>query len=301
MRTIESKDISVVVQGPIYGSESDPENLQYTKICIESLRHLFPKSEIILSTWNDVDQNWIKYDKLVVNEEPPMIEQAVTKRKDVNYNGNRLICSTANGIKATTRDYVLKVRSDVMFTSSHFLEAINLYPARDSDYQISENRIVIPELLTSVKLFSINDWVSFGTHQDMLKLWNIPYMKKLILISDKQELFMNNEQYLCTNFLKSHPYFSPYNQDILEKLYANNFLILNSTSFSFKRLKPFPYHITKYFNFTTHYDWKHLYKAHCLHKNTINYLQLIRPTVFALGKFKASLNNIIKTSRYATD
>lgn len=301
MSTIESKNISIVVQGPIYGRESDPENLQFTKICVESLRNLFPKSEIILSTWNDVSQNWIKYDRLVVNEEPPLIEKAVTKRKDVNYNGNRLICSTANGVKATTRDYVLKVRSDVMFTSNHFLEEINLYPARDSDYQISEHRIVIPELLTSLKLFSINDWVSFGARQDMLKLWEVPYMHKFILLSEKEDLFMSNEQYICSHFLKSHPLFSLNNQEILERLFVNNFLILNATSFSFRRLKPFPFSITRYLNWTSHYDWKCLYKTYCLRKETVNYLQLIRPTVFALGRFKASLKNIIKIGRYATD
>lgn len=292
MQTIDSKDISIVVQGPVIGKRTDPEKLQLTKICVESLRAIFPHSEIILSTWSEVSSQWIKYDKIVVNEEPPPIDRVITSRKDINYNGNRLICTTANGIRASSRDYVLKVRSDVMFTNSLFLESLSRYPARDSEYQISESRIVIPELLTSVNLFSINDWVSFGTHRDMLRLWNIPYMQKFVSISD--ELFMNNEQYVCYNFLKSHPLFSLQNQEVIDRLYANNFIILNSTSFSFKRLKPFPYSITRYFRWTTHYDWKCLYKTHSLHRKVVNYRSLIRPTVLAMGETKSIIQNVFK-------
>jgi hypothetical protein len=107
MKNIDSKDISIVVQGPVIGKESDPSSFQLTKICVESLRQLFPKSEIILSTWSEISQHWIKYDKLIINEEPPEIERITTTKTDVNYNGNRLICTTANGIRASTRDYVL--------------------------------------------------------------------------------------------------------------------------------------------------------------------------------------------------
>lgn len=138
MSVISSKNLSIVVQGPVIGKTSDPASQQFTRICVESLRTYFPHSEIVLSTWNEVDSRWIKFDKLIVNEEPPPIERIVTTQKDINYNGNRLICSTANGIKATTRDYVLKVRSDVMFTSGSFLEFFSRYNARDSSYQISE-------------------------------------------------------------------------------------------------------------------------------------------------------------------
>lgn len=296
MATVDSKNLSIVVQGPVIGKEADPVEQQFTKICVESLRVHFPHSEIILSTWSEVNSHWIKFDKLIVNDEPPPIERITTARKDINYNGNRLICTTANGIKAATRDYVLKVRSDVMFTSNRFLDALSRYPARDGAYQISEHRIVIPELLTSVNLFSINDWVSFGTRSDMLKLWDIPYMQKFIPISE--DLFMNNEQYVCYNFLMKHPLFSLKSLqdcDLIERLFANNFLILNTRSYSFERLKPFPYSITRYFHWTTAYEWKCLYKKYCLHQSEINYRNLIRPTVFKLGEFKSYLRNISGT------
>ena len=295
MKNIDSEDISIVVQGPVIGKESDPPSFQLTKICVESLRQLFPKSEIILSTWSEISQHWIKYDKLIINEEPPEIERITTTRKDVNYNGNRLICTTANGIRASTRDYVLKVRSDIMFTSSVFLESFTSYIARDSSFQVSEHRIIIPELLTSVNLFSINDWVSFGTRHDMLKLWDIPFMQKLLPISN--DLFMNNEQYICYNFLKTHPLFSIDDQEVLERLFANNFVILNANSFSFQRLKPFHFSITTYYGWTTHYDWKCLYKAHSLHCRTINYRNFIRPAIMLMGKTKSILRNAFKLNR----
>ncbi len=110
---IDSKEISVVIQGPVHGAEHDLPELQWTKIAADSVRHYLPKSEIILSTWQEVDPKFIKYDKLVVNVEPPTIKNLPP---NINPNLNRLICTTANGIKASSREYVLKMRSDMSLT-----------------------------------------------------------------------------------------------------------------------------------------------------------------------------------------
>lgn len=108
---------------------------------------------------------------------------------------------------------------------------------------------------------------------------------------------MNNEQYICYNFLKQHPLFSLKSQETMEKFFANNFLILNSSSYSFQRLKPFPYSVTQYARWTSHYDWVCLYRTHCLHKKAINYYDLVRPTIFALGRFKNFLRNSFKQTQ----
>jgi hypothetical protein len=115
---IDSKEISVVIQGPVYGTEHDPPDMQWTKLAADSIRHHLPKAEIILSTWQEVDSKFITYDKLIVNTEPPPIKNLPS---DVNPNLNRLICTTANGIKASTREYVLKIRSDMSLAGTSFL------------------------------------------------------------------------------------------------------------------------------------------------------------------------------------
>ena len=115
---IDSKEISVVIQGPVHGTEHDPPDMQWTKLAADSIRHHLPKAEIILSTWQEVDSKFITYDKLIVNTEPPPIKNLPS---DVNPNLNRLICTTANGIKASTREYVLKIRSDMSLAGTSFL------------------------------------------------------------------------------------------------------------------------------------------------------------------------------------
>ena len=51
---IDSKDISVIVQGPI--------NKKETPKCLKSIRKFLPEAEIILSTWQGTDISNLDYD-----------------------------------------------------------------------------------------------------------------------------------------------------------------------------------------------------------------------------------------------
>ena len=59
---ITSRDISVVVQGPIHKTR--------TKKCLQSIRKNLPAAEIILSTWQNSSVNGMDFDILVANEDP---------------------------------------------------------------------------------------------------------------------------------------------------------------------------------------------------------------------------------------
>lgn len=57
INAIDTKDISVVVQGPI--------DEELTILCLNSVRKYLPDSEIILSTWKNSNIKNLDYDILV--------------------------------------------------------------------------------------------------------------------------------------------------------------------------------------------------------------------------------------------
>ena len=74
---IDSKDISVVVQGAVNKNE--------TPKCLKSIRKFLPNAEIILSTWEGSDTKNLDYDILVLNKDPkaePIKE--IEKKKNNN-------------------------------------------------------------------------------------------------------------------------------------------------------------------------------------------------------------------------
>lgn len=48
--TINPRDISIVVQGPIAGLPGDEPQKRYTNLCLESIRRTLPGATIILAT-----------------------------------------------------------------------------------------------------------------------------------------------------------------------------------------------------------------------------------------------------------
>jgi len=66
---IDSIDISVIMQGPVYGNKNDIEEKQITKRCCIRVKELLPKCELILSTWEDTDTSNIDVDKIIFNKE----------------------------------------------------------------------------------------------------------------------------------------------------------------------------------------------------------------------------------------
>ena len=71
---IDSKDISVIVQGHVKGLSTDPYEERWTYFSLESIRRYLSESEIILSTFKDCDVRDMPYDILVQSDDPGFLD-----------------------------------------------------------------------------------------------------------------------------------------------------------------------------------------------------------------------------------
>ena len=264
---INDTDISIVVQGPIIEESSYYITKETTKLVCARLRDLFPKSEIILSVKEGTAVAGITHDKVVFTEDPGATWFDLDDPEFTN-SCNRMIVSTKAGIKAATRKYVLKIRSDLFVLSTSFLEYFYKFPHFDAEYKFVKNRIIAfciftvkahkgPEF-TVKRPYHIGDWAYFGYKEDMLNLYDIPLTKEpefsqwfLHRKRDHQEIFarrlwkMPPEQYVTSCFFKKfvninfehNADISNGNELLSEQLIANNFLVLDQHQFALVSLK----------------------------------------------------------------
>ncbi|MBD8495217.1 WavE lipopolysaccharide synthesis [Pseudomonas syringae] len=180
---IDSKSISVVIQGPLYRA-SGPERSILT--CIASIRRHLPCAEIIVSTWRDEDITEIDADGIVLLDDPGGLFDCSGNQ----INTNRMLHSTAKGIQAANRPYVMKLRADHRLTSAAL--AVIGRPIAD-DGQASR-LFNTPITITTLyirnpervpMLFHLSDLVQFGTREAMLDLWQQPLIQQQDLLNDK--------------------------------------------------------------------------------------------------------------------
>lgn len=120
---ISSKELSIVVQGPIYDVL---ESGGSTNECLLQLRENFPYSQIILSTWEteNVSPSLVKIvDKIVLNKDPGDETPPPAKRLNIN----RQILSTNAALDFVNRAFVLKTRTDILIKSEAVLQYFNQY------------------------------------------------------------------------------------------------------------------------------------------------------------------------------
>lgn len=181
---ISSKDISVVIQGPVDWNIYSPFKKGVTASLAMQIRKLLPEAEIIFSTWEGQKYDSIEYDTLIINEDPGA--QGVWPSY-VPSNVNRQIVSSKSGILAATRKYCLKIRSDMVLKSTKFIDFFEkAQKIPDSKLKVFSNPIVtnnfssrdtksVLEKLPSHPLpFHPSDHISFGLTTDVLYLWDIP-------------------------------------------------------------------------------------------------------------------------------
>lgn len=173
MVMIESKEISIIVQGAIDKKE--------TLKCLKSIKKVLPEAEIILSTWEGSNISNLAglYDILVLNEDPGAQILEVYKNKPFYNNINRQLFSTKEGLKRASRKYAMKLRSDLILTNDDFLQYFDKFQCRIDDYKLFERKILVPTLFTrytikSGKLcervlipFHVSDWWFFGLKKDL--------------------------------------------------------------------------------------------------------------------------------------
>lgn len=208
---IQYSDISVVIQGPFSNT---------TDKLIKSIIEGMPGIEIVLSTWDNtvssLSLDSLPKIKLILSEDPGSTKDALNEEKSNNM--NRQIISTYRGIKATTRKYVLKIRTDAEFKHDGFIKPLEFY---------GDSYLVIPSSVSSnlefyEYPFLLSDISVFGRRDLVETLWNIdisdPSNARLSSMSstvDELKIdaeyklslpYYGSEQYLWINYWNKQQY-----------------------------------------------------------------------------------------------
>ena len=167
--SLNGENLSIIVQGPILKNS--------TKQALESLTKHFPKSKLILSTWEGADTSNLVYDKLILNEDPGASGELKIGQAN---NVNRIIKSTLSGILNADSDYVLKLRSDMIATDNSILDFYNkIPPVLDNKFKLFSSRVLVSTFYTPNNFlipfpYHVSDWMYLGKKKDLEYLFDIP-------------------------------------------------------------------------------------------------------------------------------
>lgn len=274
---IDTKDISIVVQGEIHE--------QFTPAVITSLRKSFPEAEIILSTWEGSNTDPFDVDKCCFSVDPGAV--LADEKSQTKNNINRQLISTQAGLKLATRSYILKTRTDIVFHNADFLFWFKKYDVIPSLY--FENRLLICNYCTrNPRVFPAclhpSDWIVFGNQADVKK-----YYQHLPLMTDEEgtwfrshskgTAFLKNyicrftpEQHIFIYFLRGLSDFEctcyyDCNPDLValtEKSFAECFVVLDyqrQLPISFLKYNPNRYRDR--YTLISFWRWQALYRHYC--------------------------------------
>jgi hypothetical protein len=280
---------SVIVQGKVFGSPGDPEGEQVTMKCIESVRRVLPKAEVILSTWEGTDVSHLQADKIVFCKDPGAIPYSDLNPKYLN-NTNRQIVSTYNGLLAATQKYAIKLRGDCQLLDTSFLNFFKPY-ARTAKYKFFKERVIIPTLYSRnprriAQLIHPSDIYQVGLLEDLLKIWSIPlqpepYITRAIpsnkvilndaLVGSNFRMKFGPEQYIWYSVARQHgvdfelKHFShlPVSKIVdSEWSIINNFVIADASDIGL--VLPVKMQTLKVKDLYSHDEWRKLYERYCV-------------------------------------
>ena len=252
MRSINNKDITVVVQGQIVGKKDGDLKTQHTSISLKSIRKHLPGATIVLSTWQGSDVEGLDYDILVENIDPGM-----NMMGEYLSNCFRQVVSTKNGLDICKTKYALKIRSDIEIQSTNFIDLFELYGQIpfDEQYKILNQRVVIMTTCNPhrrYKLpFTASDWFYFGVTEDLINIFDIDLVERHEYVLNKagdRYLATNPyypEQYMWTQFIRKHQDISfthsedtsHNNIELSERYFANNTIMLSARQIKMTCLK----------------------------------------------------------------
>jgi hypothetical protein len=248
---IDSKDISVVVQGAI--------KKELTPNCLKSIRKYLPKAEIILSTWDGSDVSGLYYDILVLNKDPGGVKHdfAIYNATRSMNNFNRQLVSIQNGIEKANRNYILKLRTDLEITNAKFLNYWDEFSCRNEQYKLFNHRVLCSCLYSRENScqsgtgypipFHPSDFWFFGEAQDIKDYfqncplqtkeeggnWSFKYPTRVPYFTPLWRYAP--EQTFCINFVKQHypdlqfedwSDWNSENIDLSNNIIYNNFVFL---------------------------------------------------------------------------
>jgi hypothetical protein len=291
--SVASRDISVVVQGPVVGTSRDPEDRRQTRRCLASVRAFLPDAEIILSTWRGSDVAGLAFDVLVENDDPGAV-----RYEDLPHilnNVNRQILTSWRGLQVASRPYALKLRSDMEMRHLGFLSYFGRFPERCA-WSFLRGKVVSSTLYARIPglvfewPYHPGDWFFFGETDDVRSIWQIPLAAEPDLTrwfndrprpandaSPQSMLRYTPEQFIWLSFLRKHRDVAcAYQWDLTdeailgtEQSFAGNLILVSPDRAGLVLPKyPTPSSLAAWAEGPatcySHALWKHLYFKHCL-------------------------------------
>lgn len=189
---IEDRDITAVIQGPLYLDEhtKGADIIQ----CIKCIKNVLPGSQIIISTWMNEKKHHKKLmpivDKIIYSEQPSAILSY-----DVPNNVKRQIVSSKAGLSKVKTKYSLKLRANTLLKE------------KSEFFANPGNKINIPALVSdpvySFSLFGLPDFLQFGKTDRIRTFWDVD-------ISDEDEFLNSAYQSIFDIYSFPHSFkFSP--------------------------------------------------------------------------------------------
>lgn len=204
IQEIRDEDITFVVHGAIIDL-GRPFERQFTRICIDSIKKLYPSSKIILSTWLDYDPKYIdtfEVDKAVFSCDPGGLtinsSNSFSKASNVMVsNVNRHIKSSLAGLKEVKTNFACCIRSDLEFINNNLIKNYIKYKAHvkpdifDMPIAVESNgtKKARSFFATNAFLLHVCDFAYFGTTKDLVNLFEIP------LESEKNMIYFLENSY----------------------------------------------------------------------------------------------------------
>jgi hypothetical protein len=160
---------AIVIQGPIITKNN------FTLETIRLYKYFFSGSVIVLSTWDDVNEEVIKR----FNEEKISVILNKKPESPGQQNINYQIISSRSGVEKAAEmgcEYVLKTRTDQRIYNPNTLEffrsMLKNFPININSCQ-QKARIIGVSLNTfKYRLYGLSDTTIFGSIDDMLLYWN---------------------------------------------------------------------------------------------------------------------------------
>lgn len=255
--------LSFVFQGKIHSKNCVDLRLIAN---LKEVRKIYPKSEIILSTWKVSEETKVILEKLldklniilVFSNDPGPL---VLKDKKVRWvtNINRMIISSLNGIKCSSREYVVKLRTDSFFYNRNLASILSKKNLIEKKFLRSKNSSLFSERMINCNLFARHsrsykpflfhpgDIMLLGRRQDLIDLFDLPLAdNKIFEVIFRFPIFSLMkyvpEQYIWVMYIKKKigkEVFlgnDHYNKKLMllsEEYYINNFVPLNCQQLGF--------------------------------------------------------------------
>lgn len=282
----DDRQLAFVVQGPILRGSQASASPCPTALCLAGIRRNFPGAEIILSTWRGSDVHGLVFDVLVENEDPGPLAYAVASGANANF--NRMLASSRNGIASATRKYVVKTRTDILFSNNALAGWLERFTRRSADLVAFQERVVVPTVFSvqprrgiENRLYHLSDWLQAGLRGDIETLWSCPPAAE-ISESDSGQAFpassgrlsltrYSNEQYLWLHVARrvvsdlklEHAWdHESIKLQQFEQFVANEVVLLEPRQLGIRNLH-YKLGLTAELNNFTHGEWRRLYRKYC--------------------------------------